>query len=323
MQTLPTTRFARHTTRFARHTTRFARHTTRFARRTFISPVTQIHHRDELPSHDEGWFAAVLEAFIIAVTIVVVAVPEGLPLAVTISLAFSTKKMLKDNNLIRHLAACETMGNATNICSDKTGTLTENKMKVVDGIFGGVSEDKASAKVKNLVAKSVSLNSSAKLVEGSDHVIGNKTEGAMLLMLRGDGWGAEEGDYLRWRDGAKFGVEGGGKVFPFNSKKKSMSVIVSDGAAPAEAKEETSGARRSTRGRASKATTSSKADSNFTLFHKGAAERVLDRCTHYTDEAGGENGKIKPGLPAGQLRAGHQQTAEEINDLYKKHLIAC
>ena len=236
--------------------------------------------RDELPSHDEGWFAAVLEAFIIAVTIVVVAVPEGLPLAVTISLAFSTKKMLKDNNLIRHLAACETMGNATNICSDKTGTLTENKMKVVEGIFGGVSEGKASAKVKALVAKSVSLNSSAKLVEGSDHVIGNKTEGAMLLMLRGDGWDAEEGEYLRWRDGAKFGVEGGGKVFPFNSKKKSMSVIVADDAAPVDAN--VSKKKKSTRAK-SKAAVASGA---FTLFHKGAAERVLDRCTHYTNEKG-------------------------------------
>merc|ERR1719183_360946 len=73
----------------------------------------------------------IIDAFIIAVTIIVVAVPEGLPLAVTISLAFSTKKMLADQNLIRHLQACETMGNATNICSDKTGTLTENRMSVV------------------------------------------------------------------------------------------------------------------------------------------------------------------------------------------------
>merc|ERR1719183_2176689 len=82
-------------------------------------------------------FETCLEAFIIGVTIVVVAVPEGLPLAVTISLAYSTKKMLKDNNLIRVLAACETMGNATNICSDKTGTLTENRMTVVEQWVGG------------------------------------------------------------------------------------------------------------------------------------------------------------------------------------------
>ena len=72
----------------------------------------------------------VVNFFIIAVTIVVVAVPEGLPLAVTISLAYSMKKMLIDNNFVRHLAACETMGNATTICSDKTGTLTTNKMSV-------------------------------------------------------------------------------------------------------------------------------------------------------------------------------------------------
>ena len=74
--------------------------------------------------------AEILTFFIVAVTIVVVAVPEGLPLAVTISLAYSMKKMLTDNNFVRHLQACETMGNATTICSDKTGTLTTNRMSV-------------------------------------------------------------------------------------------------------------------------------------------------------------------------------------------------
>merc|ERR1719500_233864 len=68
---------------------------------------------------------------IVGVTVLVVAVPEGLPLAVTLSLAYSVKKMMADNNLVRHLDACETMGNATTICSDKTGTLTTNRMTVV------------------------------------------------------------------------------------------------------------------------------------------------------------------------------------------------
>ena len=77
-----------------------------------------------------------LNVFIVAVTIVVVAVPEGLPLAVTLALAFATTRMLKDNNLVRLLRACETMGNATTICSDKTGTLTQNKMSIVAGTFG-------------------------------------------------------------------------------------------------------------------------------------------------------------------------------------------
>ena len=77
-----------------------------------------------------------LQVFIVAVTIVVVAVPEGLPLAVTLALAFATTRMLKDNNLVRHLQACETMGNATTVCSDKTGTLTQNKMSTVAGILG-------------------------------------------------------------------------------------------------------------------------------------------------------------------------------------------
>lgn len=75
--------------------------------------------------------------FIIGVTVLVVAVPEGLPLAVTLALAYSVRKMMFDNNLVRHLDACETMGNATAICSDKTGTLTTNRMTVVQSYVGG------------------------------------------------------------------------------------------------------------------------------------------------------------------------------------------
>jgi len=77
--------------------------------------------------HEEHW-KELIDYFIIAVTVVVVAIPEGLPLSVTLSLAFSTAKMLDDNNLVRKMAACETMGGANNICSDKTGTLTRNEM---------------------------------------------------------------------------------------------------------------------------------------------------------------------------------------------------
>lgn len=80
-----------------------------------------------------------LQVFIVAVTIVVVAVPEGLPLAVTLALAFATTRMLRDNNLVRLLRACETMGNATTVCSDKTGTLTQNKMSVVAGTLGATA----------------------------------------------------------------------------------------------------------------------------------------------------------------------------------------
>ena len=81
---------------------------------------------------------SLLNFFVIGITVLVVAVPEGLPLAITIALAYSIKKMLKDNNLVRHLHACETMGNATTICSDKTGTLTMNRMNVVHSYIGTV-----------------------------------------------------------------------------------------------------------------------------------------------------------------------------------------
>jgi len=96
--------------------------------------VTMIYIAASDPS-SQDWLDGAIDAFIIAITIIVVAIPEGLPLAVTISLAYSMKKMALDNNLVKHLQACETMGNATNICSDKTGTLTEGRMALVEGWF--------------------------------------------------------------------------------------------------------------------------------------------------------------------------------------------
>ncbi|OAX78423.1 calcium-translocating P-type ATPase, PMCA-type [Emergomyces africanus] len=156
-----------------------------------------------------------LQIFIVAVTIIVVAVPEGLPLAVTLALSFATNRMLKDNNLVRVLRACETMGNATTICSDKTGTLTQNKMTVVAGTIGTASRfgDKAtqdtpgenghsnaesndvspaecmatlSSSVKDLLKNSIVLNSTA--FEGDEEgvatFIGSKTETALLSFAR-------------------------------------------------------------------------------------------------------------------------------------------
>lgn len=117
----------------------------------------------------------ILQSVMIAVTLIAVAVPEGLPLSITMSLALSMRKMLKENNLVRKLHACETMGAATVICTDKTGTLTQNQMKVQ--MMQKYSDDE--------LAQAISINSTAWL--DGNHVIGNPTEGALLLWLKDQG----------------------------------------------------------------------------------------------------------------------------------------
>ncbi len=121
----------------------------------------------------------VLGSIMIAVTLIVVAVPEGLPMSITVSLAMSMRKMLKENNLVRKLHACETMGAATIICTDKTGTLTQNRMTVVE------SFSEQSLANDPLLALGIAVNSTAEL--NGDQVIGNPTEGALLLWLRSQG----------------------------------------------------------------------------------------------------------------------------------------
>ena len=211
----------------------------------------------------------IISAFIIGVTVVVVAIPEGLPLAVTISLAYSTKKMYKDKCFIRQLAACETMGNATTICSDKTGTLTENKMTVVEGWFGGTvlteenfigesNEVTLKADLTQYLVEQIAINRTAYLIfnnpDGSKLdvpvIVGNKTEGALINMIRR--WGFDhEAIKKNLFDETK------DRIFPFNSDKKRSTAIVK------------------------------LKNGTIRLYCKGASEWVLKDCTAYTDQNGG------------------------------------
>lgn len=132
-----------------------------------------------------------LDSIMIAVTLIVVAVPEGLPMAVTLSLAFSMKRLMKQNTLPRTMHACETMGAVSVICSDKTGTLTQNQMKVVDTAFVGIeNKELGSDKSSSLLKECIAINTTANLDFADTNnikAIGNPTEGALLLWLHSNG----------------------------------------------------------------------------------------------------------------------------------------
>ncbi|KAM3844132.1 plasma membrane calcium-transporting ATPase 3 isoform 7-T7 [Vipera latastei] len=200
--------------------------------------------------------------FIIGVTVLVVAVPEGLPLAVTISLAYSVKKMMKDNNLVRHLDACETMGNATAICSDKTGTLTTNRMTVVQSYMGDThyreTPDPSSltSKTLDLLVHAIAINSAytTKILPpekegGLPRQVGNKTECALLAFVLG-----LRRDYQPVRE--HIPEEKLYKVYTFNSVRKSMSTVIC------------------------------MPDGGYRLFSKGASEIVLKKCTNVLNSNG-------------------------------------
>ncbi len=133
----------------------------------------------------------ILQYFMVAVTLIVVAVPEGLPMSVTLSLAMSMRRMLQTNNLVRKMHATETMGATTVICTDKTGTLTQNQMRVADTNFIGLNEQSIdSSELSTLVKESISVNSTAFLdfsTEGKIKTLGNPTEAALLLWLNDQG----------------------------------------------------------------------------------------------------------------------------------------
>ncbi len=163
--------------------------------------------------------SALLNNFMIAVTLIVVSVPEGLPMSVTLSLALSMNRMLKTNNLVRKMHACETMGAATVICTDKTGTLTQNRMQVYETNFFGLDAQKLSGcEAAYLVEESIAANSTANLNKegGEVKTIGNPTEAALLLWLDAQGV-----DYAPLRNGAKVVSQ-----LTFSTERKYMATVV-------------------------------------------------------------------------------------------------
>lgn len=206
-----------------------------------------------------------LQTVMIAVALIVVAVPEGLPMAVTLSLAYSMRRMLKTNNLVRKMHACETMGAATVICTDKTGTLTQNRMQVAEadffGLPGGVLGDNSAS---HLVEEDIAVNSTAELdmSDPSNPVaLGNPTEGALLLWLNSAGI-----DYRRLRESAAV-IES----LPFSTERKYMATVV----------------RRP--------------DGNRVLYLKGAPEIVMEFCRAV--DGGVTKGEVETKLSTYQSRA--------------------
>ncbi|KAI9502179.1 PMCA-type calcium-translocating P-type ATPase [Coemansia spiralis] len=206
-------------------------------------------------------FSQLVSIVIEAITVVVVAVPEGLPMAVTIALAYATTKMLKDGNLVRQLAACETMGGATVVCTDKTGTLTQNRMTIVRGLIAA-SELKSRSDaqsfykslpkdVQTVFLEGIAVNSTA--FEGPDekgHIdfIGSKSECALL------GFGKVCGLDYRCVRADNQPV----RVYPFSSEKKTMATII-----PIAGQ-----------------------DSQYRVHAKGASEIILGACTKYMNKDG-------------------------------------
>uniref|UniRef100_A0A8B9ZXH4 Calcium-transporting ATPase n=1 Tax=Anas zonorhyncha TaxID=75864 RepID=A0A8B9ZXH4_9AVES len=228
-----------------------------FAIDTFV-----VKKKQWLPECTPVYVQYFVKFFIIGVTVLVVAVPEGLPLAVTISLAYSVKKMMKDNNLVRHLDACETMGNATAICSDKTGTLTTNRMTVVQAYVGDVhykeipDPDSVPAKTLELLVNAIAINSAytTKILPpekegGLPRQVGNKTECGLLGFVLD-----LKQDYEPVRN--LIPEEKLYKVYTFNSVRKSMSTVIK------------------------------MPDGSFRMYSKGASEIVLKKCSRILNAAG-------------------------------------
>ena len=185
---------------------------------TFVMLTAKVFIADEAMSTMDI-VSALLHNFMIAVTLIVVSVPEGLPMSVTLSLALSMNRMLKTNNLVRKMHACETMGAATIICTDKTGTLTQNRMQVHETNFSALTGQQLGAdEASALVKEGIAVNSTANLnvEDGAVKTIGNPTEAALLLWLNGCGV-----DYQPLRDGARVVSQ-----LTFSTERKYMATVV-------------------------------------------------------------------------------------------------
>jgi Ca2+-transporting ATPase len=212
----------------------------------FIRFLVALPHDHRTPTEKGKNFVDIL---IISLTVLVIAVPEGLPLAVTLSLAFATKRMLKEHNLVRELKACETMGNATSVCSDKTGTLTQNQMTVVAGMVGQdyhfydrlgasttylpLSDDTLEEKyvpsptefargldndMRNLLLQSIALNTTAFESKLDGSFVGSTTESALLNFAR---------DYLSMGPVAEErSKENIVQLIPFSGARKCMATVI-------------------------------------------------------------------------------------------------
>ncbi|CAF1356067.1 unnamed protein product, partial [Didymodactylos carnosus] len=211
----------------------------------------------------KAWQNSQLQQFVRIIvqslTVIVVCVPEGLPLAVTIALAYAVRQMVYDNNYVRHLHACETMGNATTICSDKTGTITTNRMTAVECFFAGqhitqiLNDRSFNYDLTAILFEAISINSSytSKIEVPTreselPRQLGNKTECGLLGLVQTFG-----GHYNLLRQ--KYPEEDFIKVYSFNSKRKLMATVI----------------RR---------------ENTFRLFVKGASEVILDKCDYVLDQ---------------------------------------
>ncbi|CAI5457928.1 unnamed protein product [Closterium sp. Yama58-4] len=216
--------------------------------------------------------SVLLSYFTIAITVLVIAVPEGLPLAVTLTLAFSVTKMMEDNSLVRHLQSCETMGCATTICSDKTGTLTLNEMTVVQAWVAGdfhkphTIRTGVSTPVAQLLYQAIAVNTSGSVDEPPEQgmppvISGSPTEKAILA------WGVSFGmRFHETKDQCEVLA-----VQPFSSTRKRMGVLIRTADSPSST---------------TTTTDSLTTPGSLRVHWKGAAEVILQQCGHYVNSLG-------------------------------------